>query len=30
MADEGRKGFGQKIEESITPESQKTYTQQGE
>ncbi|CAO3665452.1 unnamed protein product [Umbelopsis ramanniana] len=29
MADAGRKGFGQKTEESITPQSQKTYAQQG-
>jgi Heat shock protein 9/12 len=30
MADAGRKGFGQKLEETVTPQSQKTYAQQGE
>ncbi|KAG2176750.1 hypothetical protein INT44_007414 [Umbelopsis vinacea] len=29
MADQGRKGFGQKMEESLTPQSQKTYAEQG-
>ncbi|KAI8576115.1 hypothetical protein K450DRAFT_258547 [Umbelopsis ramanniana AG] len=29
MADAGRKGFGQKMEETMTPQSQKTYAQQG-
>lgn len=28
MADAGRKGFGQKVSESITSESQKTYGEQ--